>query len=157
MSMMGRVVILGSGPGSNHQAPKSRGTVACSFSFWLCPEVSAGAIKTTSARQQPDRIMRLMIVLLFICVSPLLRVWVWVPSKNFFGASTVDIIRDVSFDFGPHLISCASRISFARSEKFGIGSEKSGNAFTAVYPSASQLPIGEGENSRRIGSADFFF
>ena len=32
-------------------------------------------------------------------------------------------------DVGAHHSSCAPRISFARSEKFGIGSEKNGNAF----------------------------
>ena len=32
-------------------------------------------------------------------------------------------------DVGAHHSSCASRMSFARSEKFGIGSEKNGNAF----------------------------
>ena len=32
-------------------------------------------------------------------------------------------------DVGAHHSSCASRMSFARSEKFGIGSEKNGKAF----------------------------
>src|SRR5262245_17452303 len=48
-------------------------------------------------------------------------------------------------------------MSFARSGKFGISAETYGNAFIAVYSSACQSLIGEGEKSRRIGSADFFF
>src|SRR5262245_36092816 len=36
---------------------------------------------------------------------------------------------EAPMDVGAHHSSCAPRISFARSEKFGIGSEKNGNAF----------------------------
>jgi hypothetical protein len=41
--------------------------------------------------------------------------------------------RKPPVDFGAYLISCASPISFALSETFGIGSKKNGNAFGAVY------------------------
>src|SRR5262245_63976373 len=41
--------------------------------------------------------------------------------------------RTTPVDCGAHLFSCATLISFALSEKFGIGSKKNGNALVAVY------------------------
>jgi hypothetical protein len=44
-------------------------------------------------------------------------------------------------DFGAYLISCATPISFALSEKFGIGSKRTETLSAPIMRTVSQLPL----------------